>query len=40
MTLPLLPPENADLKTKNILRLCSQVHRALGELKGISAQIG
>jgi Fic family protein len=35
MILPQLPPENIDLETKNILRLCSQVHRALGELKGV-----
>ena len=37
MTLPLLPPPNVDLETRDILRLCSQTHRVLGELKGVGA---
>ena len=37
MTLPLLPPHDVDLETRDTMRLCSQTHRVLGELKGLEA---
>ena len=37
MSLQLLPPFGVDLETKDILRLCGQTHRVLGELKGVGA---
>ena len=32
-----LPPQGVDLETRAVLRLCSQTHRTLGELKGVGA---